>query len=123
MPARWMLMVAPLALSACATMAQEEVPAVLVDSSANAQLVSVVGQALGHRDVAIAPDALMQKSTLLVERTPARDATGQRLSGRDYGRPESFQLLKRGDACVLVHESTQKRYELNGVRCVEKKVE
>jgi hypothetical protein len=119
MRAYWMFLSAALTLSACATMAQEETPAVLVDSNAEtrAEIVRAVGEALGNSDVMIADDALTRESTLFIERKPARDATGQRLSGRDYGRPERFDLVKQGDSCVLVHASSQKRYGLKAVRC------
>ncbi len=119
MRAHWILLSAVLTLSACASMAQEETPAVLVDSNAEtrAEIVRAVGEALGNSDVLIANDALTRESALFIERKPARDATGQRLSGRDYGRPERFDLVKQGNACVLVHSSTQKRYELKGLRC------
>jgi hypothetical protein len=119
MRAHWILLSAVLTLSACATMAQEEMPAVLVETNADAraEIVRVVGEALGNSDVLIANDALTRESTLFIERKPARDASGQRLSGRDYGKPERFDLVKQGDACVLVHASTQKRYGLKEVRC------
>lgn len=115
----WLCVAAALALSACTTMAQEEVPAVLTETDANAraQIVRVVGEALGNSEVMIANDALTRESTLFIERTPARDRTGQRLSGRDYDRPERFDLVKQADACLLIHASTQKRYRLEGVRC------
>jgi hypothetical protein len=119
MRAHWILLSAALTLSACATMAQEDTTAVLVatNGETRAEIVRVVGEALGNSDVMIAGDALTRESTLFIERKPARDATGQRLSGRDYGRPERFDLVKQGEACVLVHASTQKRYGLKGVRC------
>jgi hypothetical protein len=100
-------------------MAQEEAAAVLVESNpeTRAEIVRAVGEALGNSDVMIATDALTRDSTLFIERKPARDATGHRLSGRDYGRPERFDLVKQADACVLVHASTQKRYGLKGVTC------
>jgi hypothetical protein len=121
MRAHWISLSAVLTLSACATMAQEETPAVLVElnTQTRAEIVRAVGEALGNSDVMIANDALTRESTLFIERKPARDATGQRLSGRDYGRPERFDLVKQGDACVLVHASTQKRYVLKAVRCEE----
>ena len=105
--------------SACASMAQDDTPAVIVSSSENvrAELVRVVGEALGFSDVLIADDALTRESSLFIERRPARDATGQRLSGRDYDRPERFDLVKQGDKCVLVHASTNRRFELKDVRC------
>lgn len=100
-------------------MAQDDSSAVIIDStdSVRAELVRVVGEALGHSDVLIAEDALTRESSLFIERRPARDATGQRLSGRDYDRPERFDLVKQGNKCVLVHASTQRRYELKDVRC------
>ncbi len=121
MQARWLCVVASLLLSACATMAQEERPAVLVtsDTEVRTQIVRAVAAALGNANVTLAPDALTTQSVLAIERTPARDATGQRLSGRDYGRPEQFQLLKQGERCVLVHTRTEERYELRRAQCVE----
>lgn len=105
--------------TACASMAQDDVPAVIVDSNerGRAELVRVVGEALGNPDVLIAEDALTRESSLSIERKPARDATGQRLSGRDYERPERFDLVKQGAQCVLVQASTSRRFELKNVRC------
>ena len=106
-------------MTACTSMAQDEAPAVIIGSSesARAELVRVVGEALGSSDILIADDALTRESSLFIERRPARDATGQRLSGRDYDRPERFDLVKQDNQCVLVHASTQRRYELKDVRC------
>jgi hypothetical protein len=108
-----------LALSACVSIAQDDSPAVVVDPSADtrAELVRIIGEALGQSDVLLANDALTRESSLFIDRKPARDAAGQRLSGRDYGRPERFDLVKQNNECVLVHVSTQKRYKLAGVRC------
>lgn len=113
---------AALSLSACASMAQQDVPASIVEASAEsrAELVQIVSSALHVPTVTIADDALTQESLLIIERTPARDASGQRLSGRDYGRPEHFRLVKAGSKCVLIHGETQARYELTKSRCVAK---
>lgn len=119
MRSSWLVLSACLALSACASMAQDDSPALIVNSSeiTRAELVRVIGTALGSPDVLIAPDALTRESAVFIEQRPARDATGQRLSGRDYGRPERFDLVTQNGECVLVHASTQKRYALSGVRC------
>ena len=108
--------------SACTSMAQDDAPAVIIDSneSVRAELVRVVGEALGFTEVLIAQDALTRENSLFIERRPARDATGQRLSGRDYDRPERFDLVKQGGTCVLVHASTNRRFELKEVRCQTK---
>lgn len=119
MRSTWLAVSTCLALSACASMAQDDAPALIVDASEStrAELERIIGEALGSPDVLIANDALTRESALFIDRKPARDATGQRLSGRDYGRPERFDLVKREDKCVLVHSSTQRRYELSDVRC------
>jgi hypothetical protein len=106
-------------LVACASVGASETAAVLVTptATARAELKQVVSEALGSQ-VTLAEDALTHDSQLLIEPTPARDSSGQRLSGRDFGRAEKFQLLTNGKQCVLVHERTGQRYGLSEVRCV-----
>jgi hypothetical protein len=113
---------AGLSLSACASMAQQDVPAVIVTPTpeSHAELVQVVSSALNSADVRIAPDALTREDLLAIDHTPARDASGQRLSGRDYGRPEHFRLVKDGSQCVLIHTGTGVRHELKKVDCAAK---
>jgi hypothetical protein len=108
------------ALAACASLAQPEGAALRVapDEASQAELVRVVSAALGRASVAIAADALTRDSLLVIEPVPARDAAGQRLGGRDLGRPEHFRLLGRGEDCTLLHEQTGQRYELRASRCV-----
>lgn len=108
------------ALAACASLAQPEGAALRVapDEASQAELVKVVSGALGRTSVAIAADALTRDSLLVIEPVPARDATGQRLGGRDFGRPEHFRLLSRGEDCTLLHEQTGQRYELRASRCI-----
>lgn len=107
------------ALAACASLAQPEGEAVRVapDEASQAELVRVVSAALGRPSVAIAADALTRDSLLVIEPVPARDAAGQRLGGRDLGRPEHFRLLSRGADCTLLHERTGQRHELRASRC------
>src|SRR5512138_727958 len=114
----------PLALfscmSACASMAQQDVPALVVDPSSESrvEILRIVHSALNASNVTIAADALTRESVLVIERKPARDARGRRLSGRDYERPERFQLVKRGSQCTLIHAHTGARYDLKDVDCV-----
>jgi hypothetical protein len=111
---------AALALAACASLAQPEGDALRVtpDEASQAELVRVVSAALGRSSVTITTDALTRDSLLIIEPVPARDATGQRMGGRDLGLPEHFRLLSRGGDCTLLHEQTGKRYELRASRCV-----
>lgn len=114
------MVLAALALAAChARVAASDVPARLTHPTArsHAELLSVVNGALHRETVTIADDALTRESALVIERAPARDALGRPLSGRELGRPERFRLVKHGAACILVHESTGRRYRLAQATC------
>lgn len=106
-------------LSACASMASQDGPAVLIDATAesHAELVKVVSAALNVPSATIADDALTRDSQLIIERAPARGADGNRLQGRELSQPERFQLMRANNRCVLVHERTGARYELSTVKC------
>jgi hypothetical protein len=108
-----------LVLCACASIAQQSQPALLIEPSAQShdELVHVVSGALSVPTIMIADDALTRDAMLVIDRAPARDASGQQLSGRDVGRPEQFQLVSVGSRCELVHLKTQKHYVLTKVRC------
>lgn len=103
-------------------MAHEDVPAVIVEPTAESriEILRAVSTALSGANVTIASDALTQESVLAIGRKPARDASGRRLSGRDYEMPERFLLVKNGSRCALIHARTNVRYELDKVRCKPK---
>ena len=105
--------------SACASIAHPDSPARIVQPDANsrAELQETIARALESSHVALADDALTRTSILMIERTPARDPTGQRLSGRDYEKPEQFQLVLDGKRCTLIHQRTGERYPLRSTRC------
>lgn len=106
-------------LSACASVAGQDGPAVLTEATTqtHAELVKVVSTALNVPTVTIAADALTTDSDLIIERAPARDASGRRLQGRELSQPEHFQLRSTGNRCVLVRASTKAEYELPNARC------
>lgn len=107
------------AISGCASMAQPETPAIIVapTTESRTELHKATTEALGRTDVTLADDALTQSSFLLIERTPARDPSGQRLSGRDFDKPETFRLVTDGQRCTLVHERTSQRFALKHAQC------
>jgi len=106
-------------LSACASVASQDGPAVLTEAttSTHAELVKVVSAALNVPTVTLAADALTMDSELIIERAPARDASGRNLQGRELSQPEHFQLINAGARCVLVHMRTQTQYELSTAKC------
>lgn len=97
-----------------------EQPAVIVNASAEsrAELHRVVSDMLVGADVTLADDALTETSVLTVERKQIKSLQNPPLSGRDLGRPERFQLLTTGTACILIHETGHARYELTETDCV-----
>jgi hypothetical protein len=105
--------------SGCASIAQPDAPAHIVepDAASRAELRATIARALQRSDVLLADDALTRTSTLLIERTAARDSTGQRISGRDYEAPEQFELVLSAERCTLIHARTGQRYELRAARC------
>jgi hypothetical protein len=110
-------------LSACASsQAQPDVPAVIISPSAasRADLLAAVTHALGVADITIADDALTTDSTLIIERSRILDSSGRQLSGRDYGKPEVFSLVKNGNHCVLVRMSNASRQVLAKTSCRRK---
>jgi hypothetical protein len=98
-------------LSACASFAQEDVPAVIDKPTAEsrAELTRAVRSALNGAPVRLADDALMKDSRLIIEKPH---------TGRDMGKPEHFRLVKSGTGCVLVHERTGQRTTLASTSCL-----
>jgi hypothetical protein len=97
-----------------------EASAVIVSptDASRAALAAAVSAALHGAQVTLADDALVRSSTLLVERARLRDAAGLPVGGRELGTPERFRLVKRGGACVLLHESTGRAALLESTACV-----
>lgn len=109
-----------LALAACRAPArQPDVAAVLVDPTpqSRAQLANAVNEMLRVSSVTLTDDALTRSSTLLIERSSARDPGGVRITGRDYGKPETFTLVKSGGDCVLVSGRDDRRIVLTDATC------
>ena len=86
-------------------------------SESRAELLRAVNAALHTSGVTLADDALTTSDQLIIERVPARDAKGQRLSGRDFDRPQHFVLVKSDRQCVLIHQESAQRFPLRNVDC------
>ena len=100
-------------LSTCAS-AQPDVAAVIDKPTreSRVELAQAVSSALNGAPVTLADDALTQDSLLIIEKA--------HLSGRDFGTPEHFRLVKMGKHCALVHERTGKRTTLASTTCLPK---
>lgn len=81
------------------------------------EIEQVISSALGGVAVTVADDALTQDSVLIIERGLRRRVDAPPELGRDYGRPQRFQLVIDGRQCFLVHEETRLRWLLAETRC------
>ena len=123
--AAWLAVV--LLVSGCATReraldppTEADPPALLVAPSAETrhELAHAVSEALNGASVHVADDALTTESHLIITRAERRDAAGRLLLGRSTETPERFDLVKHGDACILVQERTARRWPLKSARCI-----
>jgi len=114
-------------VSACATRGSQlhpsseaDPPALLLapDSETRQELAHTVSAALNGASVHLADDAFTTDSSLIITRAERRDAAGRLLMGRSNEKPERFDLIKRGDACILVQERTARRWRLKSARCI-----
>jgi hypothetical protein len=105
------LVLCPLLCACTSSLAQPAVPAIIdkPTKESRAELARVVSSALNGAPVTLADDALTRDSLLIIEKA--------HLSGRDFGRPEHFRLVKIGEHCALVHERTGKRTTLSSTTC------
>lgn len=93
-------------------------PAIIESPTAEstAEIRGVLTEALGPRDILLAPDALTGSSILTLGSNIAqRDNIA---GGRELGTPERFDLLLSDGRCVLVHAATGRRYPLERTDCV-----
>jgi hypothetical protein len=115
-----LVLIAGVVVGGCALSRENsDVDALIVNQTdaSRTELASTVNAALG-KQVTLAVDALTHTSTLTIERTPMRDASGRRIEVREREGPELFRLIKRGTQCVLMHERTSREFVLHSATCV-----
>jgi hypothetical protein len=103
---------------AVGTEKMSDVPAIIDGpTTASREELSQAVTRMLNMPVTLADDALTRESTLSIERTPIRDASGRRIEARERAAPELFRLVKRGAECVLIHERTKAESVLHSARC------
>jgi len=113
---------AALAVIECASASARDVPAVIVQPTEQSRqaLQHAVGQALNREFVQLSDAALTQESRLIIAPARVRDAQGQVIYAREPHTLEHFHLVKSWWRCILIRESTQKRYKLAHTKCLPK---
>ena len=108
-------------LPACAVLPDSRgTPAVIAHPTAvsREELARILHQALYGIPVTLGDDALTESSLLSFEHAARRGPDGRVLNGRDPGRPETFELLRRGSRCVLVRVKDGREWTLHHAQCV-----
>ncbi len=111
-----------LMLAACQTdtiAKPSETQAILVQPTAAArkELRLTVARMLNVPSVAVADDALLHDSLMIIEKARPRDNRGLPLGGRDFDKPEQFRLMKIDELCVLIRLRTGARETLRESQC------
>ena len=108
------LIAAATLLGACETLPPlKGKPAVLSNASTQttAELSEVISNALHGVKVTLAPDALTDSATVIIER-PYNEMNGRRMD-----KPDHFTLSFSHNKCVLTHEETGESYALKHAKC------
>jgi hypothetical protein len=115
--------VAPLALltalaTGCQTVAVEG-PARMSGAPSALCLTQLTAFASGtsKRNVTLTEQAFAQSDQLLLERPLIRGADGRLLDGRSMDRPEVYRLVRKGNACSVIHANSGARSELPSCNC------
>jgi hypothetical protein len=108
-----------LLLAGCAAAGSDR-PARIIDPTpaSRAALQAALNSAFGDHDVTLAEDALTHSSRLVIDHVVRRDEAGKAIMGRELTRPVVFELVKRGDQCVLVRQSDGAHWLLADTACV-----
>jgi len=110
-----------IALTGCQTMADANDKAAIIvdpDDASRAALQSTLDGIL-NTVVTIAPDALTDSSTLVIERSPPRSLQNPDAQGRNMDMPIQFRLVKNGADCILIDERDRSRHLLENTTCAE----
>ena len=112
-----------LLLAACRTANPSEPPAYIVRPTQESRLAlaQAVGTALSDPRITVDDDALTGNGVLMIERSQRPDPKRLVIDGKDPGDPrgvaERFHLVKIGEHCVLIHDRTDRHFELIGTEC------
>jgi hypothetical protein len=115
-------LVAVLAIAACRSMGgapENRAYIVRTTPESHTAVAQAVQTAIGGVQVNVDDESLTRSGILVIERSELRDPRPLR-DGRDPGDPgptERFHLVKVGEHCILVHDRTDRHYDLLGTAC------
>lgn len=114
-----------LVLAACRTTqgtADDRAHVVHPTPEGRAAIMQVVSRALPGTRAILDEDALTDDGVLVIDPSRLHDSPRLAIAGREPvgpgpGQVERFHLVRTGEHCLLVHDRTDRRYELLGSVC------
>jgi len=106
-------------ISACTSQVYEKNSALLPADSAQArtEIIKLVSQSLGGKQIAIAKDVFQQSSRLLLGKTVITSPAGINVIRSDQASAIVFELMKQGDNCLLRRINTTQEWQLKTKNC------
>lgn len=106
-------------LSACASQATEKEPALLPVHSeqARAEIVTLVSQSFGGKNIAIAENVFQETSRLLIGKASISSPKGVSGIRADQETAIVFELVKQGENCLLRRLNTTQEWQLTTKAC------
>ena len=111
-----------LVLSACSSQAHEKEVALLPVNSAQAraEIIELVSQSFGGKNIPIAEDVFQHSSRLLIGKTAVTSPEGIKIFGSDKETAIVFELVKQGDNCLLRRINNAQEWQLKTKRCFKR---
>ena len=106
-------------LCACSLQAHEQEAALLPADSkqARAEIIALVNQSLGGKNIAIAEDVFQHSSRLLLGRSAVTSPEGIKIYRSDKAPALVFELIKQDGNCLLRRTDTTQEWQLITKRC------
>jgi hypothetical protein len=106
-------------LCACASQAQNEEAALLPANStqARAEIIKLISQSLGGKNIPVALDVFQHSSKLLLGKVGVTSPSGIKVLDADKHTALVFELVKQGEDCLLIRKNTSQKWKLKTTSC------
>ncbi len=116
------LLVSAFAMGACSIHANEKHAALLPAESGQerAEIIALVSQSLGGKNIPIANDVFQHSSRLLLGKSAVTSPEGLEVFRANKGNALVFELVKQGDYCLLRRLDNAQEWQLTTKRCFKR---
>jgi hypothetical protein len=110
-----------LTLSACASQAHEEAALLPANSTqARAEIIKLISQSLGGKNIPVAMDVFQHSSKLLLGKAAVTSPSGVKIHSSDKEASLVFELVKQGENCLLKRKNTSQKWKLKTTSCFKR---